>query len=137
MLNGLAETILFERWMLETAVENSVDDAWVVHFYSAFIAFGSILDGSDHGFIHSMSFRNIIVVSSFKRISFWWQFFWSFPIGSIDDENIFDIEVVGIYFIPVLLVLFMQIPFYQFNLVLGVDEVDGPLRAVPGLFDSC
>ena len=52
-----------------------------------------------------MPFRDVIV--SFKRVSLGGQFLAALPVIAIYDEDVFDVEVVGIYFVPELLILFV------------------------------
>lgn len=70
MFNGLFDAMIvyLAGLIFETAVEDAIDDAGSLEFDSAFISFCAIFEWSDHRFIETVSFGNIII--SLERITF-------------------------------------------------------------------
>jgi|JI9StandDraft_1071089.scaffolds.fasta_scaffold751606_1 hypothetical protein len=138
MLNRLAQGFLVSAftWLVfETAMDDAIDVTWVLGLEPALVAFGAVVERSYLWFVQSIAFRNVVVVVIFKGSSFARQFFAAFPIIAIDDKDVLDVEIVAVDLISVLFILFVKILFYEFELLLWVDEVDGPLCFFLAFFD--
>lgn len=73
----------------------------------ALVAFCPVVNLPDLRFIKTIALRDVVVIGVFEGPPFAGQFFAALPVVAIDNEDVLDVEVIGVDFIAVLLILFV------------------------------
>jgi hypothetical protein len=88
-------------------------------------------------FVALVALGDVVVVVVFTGTATRGELFAALPVVAVDDEDVADVEVVGVEFAFELLLLLDQGFLDGLEFTLGVDYVDGPLQAALLFLDEC